>query len=70
MLGYALGRGLTPQDQCTVDRIADELRDNDYRVQKLVELIVLSGPFQNQPPAPARPKSAPAGKGQTLRGDR
>jgi hypothetical protein len=56
MLGYALGRGLTPQDQCTVDRIADDLRDNDYRVQKLVELIILSGPFQNQPPAASRPR--------------
>jgi hypothetical protein len=56
MLGYALGRGLTREDQCTVDRIAAELRDNDYRIQKLIELIVLSGPFQNQPPAPGRPK--------------
>jgi hypothetical protein len=56
MLGYALGRGLTPQDSCTVDRIVAELRDNDYRVQKLIELIVLSGPFQNQPPLPGRPK--------------
>jgi hypothetical protein len=62
MLGYALGRGLTPQDQCTVEQIAAQLRDNDYRAQKLVELIVLSGPFQNQPPAAGRPKSLqPAG---------
>jgi hypothetical protein len=59
MLGYALGRGLTPQDSCTVDRIVAELRDNDYRVQKLIELIVLSGPFQNQPPVAARPKGRP-----------
>jgi len=56
MLGYALGRGLTQQDSCTVDRIVAELRDNDYRVQKLIELIVLSGPFQNQPPAAVKPK--------------
>jgi hypothetical protein len=46
MLGYALGRGLTAQDSCTVDRIVAELKDNDYRAQKLVELIVLSTPFQ------------------------
>jgi hypothetical protein len=59
MLGYALGRGLTPQDSCSVDRIVAELRDNDYRVQKLIELIVLSGPFQNQPPVAARPKGRP-----------
>jgi hypothetical protein len=56
MLGYALGRGLTQQDLCTVDSIAAELRDNDYRSQKLIELIVLSGPFQNQPPAAGVPK--------------
>ena len=58
MLGYALGRGLTPQDSCTVDRIVAELRENDYRAQKLVELIVLSVPFQYQPPASGRPKGA------------
>jgi hypothetical protein len=56
MLGYALGRGLTQQDLCTVDSIAAELRDNDYRSQKLIELIVLSAPFQNQPPAAGVPK--------------
>ncbi len=58
MLGYALGRGLTPQDSCTVDRIVAELKENDYRSQKLIELIVLSEPFQYQPPAPGRPKGA------------
>jgi hypothetical protein len=50
MLGYALGRGLTAQDSCTVDRIVAELKDNDYRAQKLIELIVLSAPFQYQAP--------------------
>jgi mono/diheme cytochrome c family protein len=58
MLGYALGRGLTLQDSCTVDRIVTELRENDYRAQKLIELIVLSVPFQYQPPAAERPKGA------------
>jgi len=56
MLGYALGRGLTLQDSCTVDRIVSELKENDYRAQKLLELIVLSVPFQYQPPASGRPK--------------
>jgi hypothetical protein len=46
-----LGRGLRPEDSCTVDRIVAELRDNDYRAQKLIELIVLSAPFQYQAPA-------------------
>jgi hypothetical protein len=56
MLGYALGRGLTLQDSCTVDRIVAELRENDYRAQKLIELVVLSVPFQYQPPTAGRPK--------------
>lgn len=56
MLGYALGRGLTPQDSCAVDRIVAELRENDYRAQKLIELIVLSVPFQYQAPSAGRPK--------------
>lgn len=64
MLGYALGRGLTAQDQCTVDRIVGELRDNDYRAQKLIELIVLSAPFQDQPPAASKPALP---KNQTVR---
>jgi hypothetical protein len=51
MLGYALGRGLTAQDSCTVDSIVAELRQNDYRAQKLIEAIVLSVPFRNQAPA-------------------
>jgi len=49
-----LGRGLTLQDSCTVDRIVAELKENDYRAQKLLELIVLSMPFQYQPPATGR----------------
>src|SRR5215468_86810 len=56
MLGYALGRGLTPQDSCEVDRIVAELRENDYRAQKLVELVVLSAPFQYQAPSASKPK--------------
>jgi hypothetical protein len=53
LLGYALGRGLTAQDSCAVDRIVAELKENDYRAQKLIELIVLSAPFQYQAPAAA-----------------
>jgi cytochrome c551/c552 len=50
MLGYALGRGLTAQDSCAVDRIVAELKENDYRAQRLIELIILSAPFQYQAP--------------------
>jgi hypothetical protein len=51
MLGYALGRGLTPQDSCAVDHIVADLKENDYRAQKLIEGIILSAPFQLQPPS-------------------
>ncbi len=48
MLGYALGRGLTLKDSCTVDAIMAQLKDNDYRAQTLIEAIVLSVPFRYQ----------------------
>ena len=48
MLGYALGRGLTLKDSCTVDSIVAQLKDNDYRAQTLIEAIVLSVPFRYQ----------------------
>jgi hypothetical protein len=48
MLGYALGRGLTLQDSCTVDAILAELERNDYRARTLIEAIVLSTPFRHQ----------------------
>jgi hypothetical protein len=53
LFGYALGRGLTAQHSCAVDGIMAELRENDYRAQKLIELIILSAPFQYQAPAVA-----------------
>ncbi len=46
MLGYALGRGLTVQDSCTVDAILEDLRANGYRAQVLVQDIVMSKPFR------------------------
>lgn len=49
MLGYALGRGLTREDSCTVDLIVERLRKNEYRAYTLVEEIVLSVPFRYQP---------------------
>jgi len=48
MLGYALGRGLTPSDSCTVDRIVAKLASEDYRAQTLVREIVMSVPFRYQ----------------------
>ncbi|MDA1234004.1 MAG: DUF1592 domain-containing protein [Acidobacteria bacterium] len=49
MLGYALGRGLTLTDQCTIDRIVDELKDADYDAHTLILEIVNSVPFRYQP---------------------
>jgi uncharacterized protein DUF1588/uncharacterized protein DUF1585/uncharacterized protein DUF1587/uncharacterized protein DUF1595/uncharacterized protein DUF1592 len=48
MLGYALGRGLTLQDSCTVDAIVTKLKQDDYKAQTLVTEIVLSMPFRYQ----------------------
>lgn len=48
LLGYALGRGLTLQDSCTVDQIVSQVRENGYSSQKLIEAIVLSKPFRFQ----------------------
>ncbi|MEO8130958.1 MAG: DUF1588 domain-containing protein [Bryobacteraceae bacterium] len=48
MLGYALGRGLTLKDSCTVDSIVAELKENDYKAQTLIQAIAKSMPFQYQ----------------------
>jgi hypothetical protein len=48
MLGYALGRGLTLDDSCTVDRIVAELAKNGYKAHTLIQEIVLSVPFRYQ----------------------
>ncbi len=48
VLGYALGRGLTIEDSCTVDNIMAQVRHNDYRAQTLIEAVVLSVPFRYQ----------------------
>jgi hypothetical protein len=51
MLGYALGRGLTLTDSCTVDNIVAQLKDNNYNARTLIEAIVLSVPFRYQAPS-------------------
>ncbi len=48
MLGYALGRGLSLKDSCTVDAIVAKLKENDYKSQTLIEEIVVSMPFRYQ----------------------
>lgn len=46
MLGYALGRSLTLNDQCTVDRILGALSQTNYSSNTLIKEIVLSAPFR------------------------
>ena len=48
MLGYALGRGLTLNDSCTVDQILAQLGTSNYSGQTLIRGIVLSKPFRFQ----------------------
>jgi hypothetical protein len=50
MLGYALGRGLTPKDSCVLDDIMIQVKNSNYSAETLVEAIVLSAPFRYQPP--------------------
>jgi hypothetical protein len=61
MLGYALGRGLTLQDSCTVDAIVADVERNNYRAQPLIDAIVMSAPFRYQA-APAKQALRTAGK--------
>lgn len=48
MLGYALGRGLTLRDSCTVDEIVAKVKENDYSALTLIEEVALSTPFLYQ----------------------
>lgn len=53
MLGYALGRGLTLQDACTVDSIVSEVERNGYSAHALINAVVMSVPFRYQAAAVA-----------------
>jgi hypothetical protein len=46
LLGYALGRGLSNEDYCTVDEIVDQLKKDNYSAHTLVLGIVRSVPFR------------------------
>jgi hypothetical protein len=48
LLGYALGRGLTPADSCTVDRIVEQTEKGQYSSHALIRAIMLSVPFRYQ----------------------
>lgn len=46
MLGYALSRGLTYEDYCTVDQIVEDLKAHGYASHRLLMGIVESVPFR------------------------
>jgi hypothetical protein len=46
MMGYALGRGLTYEDYCTVDQIVEDLKANGYASHRMLMGIVESVPFR------------------------
>ncbi len=48
MLGYALGRGLSLEEYCTVDQIVADLEKNNYSAHALIRGIVHSIPFRYQ----------------------
>lgn len=47
-LVYSLGRGLEYYDQCAVAKIGTALKQDDYRVSRLVLEVVRSDPFQKR----------------------
>ena len=59
VLGYALGRSLQDGDSCTVQRMADALRKDDYRARTLIREVVLSVPFRNSQGGVVSMESAP-----------
>lgn len=61
VLGYALGRGLTLQDSCTVDSILEEVKRSNYSSHALINAVVMSVPFRYQAPA-----ATAANKKQTI----
>ena len=45
VLSYALGRKILPTDRPAIRRIKESLAQHDYRMNKLIEEVVLSYPF-------------------------
>jgi len=46
LLTYALGRGLTRGDSCTVDAIVAQATDADFRISAFISAVIKSKPFQ------------------------
>ena len=48
MFGYAMGRSLTPFDECVIDDAMEAMQANDYRASALITEIVLGYPFRHR----------------------
>ena len=48
VLGFALGRSVLDQDEGTIERMLNEVIENDYSSQHLITAVVLSTPFRNR----------------------
>jgi hypothetical protein len=68
VLGYALGRGLTLQDQCTVDSIVKEVEGSNYSSHALINAVVMSVPFRYQAAQAAGPKQITQGTAKQEKG--
>ena len=48
MLAYSLGRSLELSDRETVETITAQFIKNDYKLQKLIQLIVANAAFRSK----------------------
>lgn len=48
MLTFAIGRGIEYYDRCAIDKIVEQMKQNDYRFSALVIAVVESEPFQKR----------------------
>ena len=48
MLIYALGRGMEYFDECTIDKLITDIKQDDYRFSDLIVAVVSSDPFRKR----------------------
>ncbi|XZE43114.1 DUF1592 domain-containing protein [Pirellulaceae bacterium SH467] len=55
LMTFALGRGIEPSDEHSVDLIVEALERNDGKFRVLLDGVIQSSPFQNQRTIPRQP---------------
>lgn len=53
LLGYAAGRSMGDEDQCTIEGIVSNLEKTNFNARTWVQAVVLSGTFRNHYPSTA-----------------